>query len=90
MCIWGRESSVIKCNRLRQASRSRCMYDYEWVVGCLVEALVVRVVVNMLLSQPLVPCPDDNVPHVMLLQDVIDLGPRRAEQDLALGGLEKR
>lgn len=66
------------------------MYDDEGVMGCLVEALVVWIVVNRLLSQPLVERSDDNVPHGMLFQDVIHFSLGRAEQGSALCSLEKR
>ena len=65
------------------------MYDDERVVGCFLEALFVWIVINRLFSQPLVECFDDNVPHGMLFQNVVDFGLRCAEQGLALGGLEK-
>lgn len=65
------------------------MYDDKGIMGRLLEGLFVWIVVNSLMSQPLVKGFDDDVPHVMFLQDMIDLGLRCAEQDLAFGGLEQ-
>ena len=66
------------------------MYDDERVMGCLLEAFFVSIVGNGLLSQPLVESSDNSVSDGVLFQDVIDLGLRCAEQDLAFGGFEKR
>ena len=65
------------------------MYDDEWVMGRLFESLFVWIVCNVLFSQPFVERPDDNMPQLILFQDVVDVGLRRAEQGLALGGFEK-
>ncbi len=61
------------------------MNDDKWVMGCLLEALFIWIMFMRLLSQPLVECSDDNVPHVPLFQDVIDIVLGCTEQDLALG-----
>ncbi len=61
------------------------MYDDERVMGCLFEALLVWIVGNRLLSQPLIERSDDDVPHGILFQNVIDFGLGSAEQGLAIG-----
>ena len=65
------------------------MDDDERIMSCIFETLVIWIVTNGLQRQPLSECPDDNVPHGMLFQDVIDLGLRCAEEKLTLGGFEQ-
>ena len=65
------------------------MYDDERVMGCVFKTLLIWIVGNRLQRQPLFECSDDDVPHGMLFQDVIDFGLRCAEQNLALGGFEE-
>lgn len=90
MCIWSRKPSMVQCDRLWQASRSRGMYDNERIMCGLFECLFVWVMVNRLMRQPLVEGLDDNVPHITFFQDMIDLGLGCTEQGLAFGGLEQR
>ena len=81
---------MVECDGLRQASRSRRMYDDEWVMSCLLEGLLVRMVDDRLLRQPLIKSSDDCVPHGILFQDVIDFSLGCTAQDLAFGRIEKR
>ena len=65
------------------------MDDDERIMSCIFETLLIWIVTNGLLRQPLSECPHNNVPHGMLFQDVIDLGLRCAEEKLTLGGFEE-
>ena len=66
------------------------MYDDERVIRSLLEAFLVFVVGNRLLSQPLIEGSDDSMSHGIFFQNMIDFGLRCAEQDLAFGEIEKR
>ena len=66
------------------------MYNDKGIMGRFLKCLCVWKMVNRLMSQPLVEGLDDNVPHITVFQDMIDLGPGCTEQGLALGGFEQR